>query len=82
MNSRKRKRVDKEVSRDEIIASLKLDETILFNIDYHGVKLCLMKESARAVDISPVFLFERLSLYEPKCAPVSTNVEYEKYFFA
>ena len=79
----KRKR---EISRDEIIASLKLDESILFNKNYHGVKLCQMKESARAVDISPVFkpvlLFERLSLYESKCKSVSVNCVYEKYFFA
>jgi len=75
MNPRKRKRED--ISREEIIASLKLDEHIMFNMDYHGVKLCQMKESARAVDISPVLLFEKLSLYEP-------NVSYEpheRYFF-
>jgi len=44
------------------------------NKHYHGIKLCQMKESARAVDISPdILVLGQLTLYE------HAN---EKYFFA
>ena len=75
MNPSKRRRINDEVyeSREKIISGLKLDEDILFNQHYHGIKLCQMKESARVIDISPdILLIGGLTLYEPV---------YEKYFF-
>ena len=70
----KRRRITYEVyeSRETIIARLKIDDDV--NKHYHGIKLCQMKESARAMDISPdILVLGQLTLYE------HGN---EKYFFA
>jgi len=72
----KRRRLNE--TREEIISGLKLDEDTLLEtyFYYHGVKLCQMLSSARAVDISPVdstyLMMDSLTL----------NEKNEKYFFA